>query len=69
MKKPNLVIIQKGDGVLIIQEAAYIEDGYFIVVSGADIIIYEIPPFGGEPIKISKHNTLTSAIESYNYLT
>jgi hypothetical protein len=62
------VVLMK-EGVITIQSARYIEDGWYIEIIGDDISLYEIPFGGGEPMVIGKYNTLLSAIEAANKLT
>jgi len=69
MNSKNLVLIQNYNGILTIQRADYIEDGFYIEVIGSEITIWEIPSYGGEARLHSKHATLNSAIEAFNYLT
>jgi hypothetical protein len=70
-QKPMLVagvVIIEGDKITI-QSAPYIEDGWYIEVIHNEITLYEIPQFGGEPIRIDGFNTLIGAIEKANSLT
>jgi hypothetical protein len=62
------VVLIKGDTITI-QPANYIEDGWYIEIVHNEITLYEIPQFGGKPIRISGHNTLMGAIEAANRLT
>lgn len=57
------------DGVITIQAAEYIEDGWYIEIINDEITLYEIPQFGGVPIKIDRFNTLLGAIQAANNLT
>jgi len=57
------------NGILIIQEADYIEDGWYIEVSGKGITLYEIPRYGGQEQKIDDYETILEAIEAGNALT
>ena len=57
------------DGVLTIQEAEYIEDGWFIEVRESDITLYEIPLYGGEESKTGEYKTILEAINVGNSLT
>ena len=42
------------DGKITIQEAEYIEDGFYIEVVGKEITLYEIPYGGGKEQKMVK---------------
>lgn len=57
------VILIKEDKI-IIQQSKYIEDGWYIEVMRNEINLYEIPQFGGDPIRIGGYNTLMDAIEA-----
>jgi len=57
------------DGVLIIQESEYIEHGWFVMIVGKEITLYEIPIGGGEQIFIDKFYSVNEAIESGKNLT
>ena len=57
------------DGKITIQEAEYIEDGFYIEVVGKEITLYEIPYGGGEEQKIGNYDTILEAIEYSKTLT
>lgn len=46
-----------------IQRDDYIEDGAYIEIVGTEITLYEIPQFGGEPIKIGNFTAIIEAIK------
>lgn len=67
MEKYVLLI---NSGTIIIQEAEYIEHGYFIKIEGSEITLYEIYYPGGESeVEVGKFSTLIEAIEHSNKLT
>jgi len=55
------IIIING-GKITIQEAEYIEDGFYIEVIGKEITLYEIPLYGGQEQEIGKYETIIKAI-------
>lgn len=58
------------DGKITIQEAEYIEDGWYIEIFEGVISLFEIPLFGGVPaIKIGDYQTIIDAINAKNKLT
>lgn len=57
------------EGKVIIQEAEYIEDGFYIEIIGKEILLYEIPQFGGEEQRIGNFDTIIEAIEYSKKLT
>ena len=57
------------DGKITIQEAEYIEDGYYIEVMGKEITLYEIPLYGGEEREVGKFETILEAIDHIKTLT
>ena len=59
MKK--YVMFVKGDKILI-QDAEYIEDGFYIEVYGSIITLFEIPMFGDQEQNIGQFNTIMEAI-------
>jgi hypothetical protein len=46
------------------QRAEYIEDGWYVEMIDEDIILWEIPYGGGEPMKIAGYWDLISAINA-----
>lgn len=64
----QLTLLVKGDKI-IIQDAPYIEHGWFIEVIHNEITLYEIPYGGGEPIRIDGFLTLAGAIHAASRLT
>jgi hypothetical protein len=50
------------DGVLTVQRAPYIEDGWYIEIDSS-IRVYEIPQFGGESELIATAPSLEAAFE------
>jgi hypothetical protein len=54
---------------IIFQRAEYIEDGWFVEMTDDNIVLYEIPLYGGEPIKIGAYYDIISAIKDGNNLT
>ena len=52
-----------------IQEAEYIEDGWYIELVKNVITLYEIPLFGGKESIIGVYHTIQSAIDKGNSLT
>ena len=57
------------DCKITIQEAEYIEDGFYIELIGNEITLYNIPYGGGKEIEIGKYNTILEAIEYSKTLT
>jgi len=57
------------DGKITIQEADYIEDGWYVEVIGGRITLYEIPLHGGKERTIGTYNTILDAINTGNALT
>jgi len=57
------------DGKITIQEAEYIEDGFYIEVVGKEITLYEIPYGSGKEQKIANYDTILEAIEYSKLLT
>jgi len=57
------------DGKITIQDAEYIEDGFYIEVIGKEITLYEIPLYGGEEQEINKYETILDAINASKTLT
>lgn len=62
------VFYKKGN-TFILQEAEYIEDGFYIEIKGNEFILFEIPLGGGEPIEIDTFYDLSYAIDYKNTLT
>jgi hypothetical protein len=62
------VMIEK-DGKITIQEADYIEDGWYIEIVENEITLYEIPLYGGEEQKIGEYTTILDAIIDGEALT
>ncbi|MBK7883486.1 MAG: hypothetical protein IPJ81_06605 [Chitinophagaceae bacterium] len=54
---------------VIIQEANYIEHGWYIEIIHNEITLWEIPYGGGEPIRISDFLTVAGAIHAAGRLT
>ncbi len=54
---------------IIIQEAEYIEDGFYIEIIGDKITLFEIPQFGGNAIRIAEFDTLMEALDYSEKLT
>ena len=67
MDKYTMFLAQ--DGKITIQEAEYIEDGFYIEVVGEEITLYEIPLYGGEGQEIGKYGSILDAIEYSKKLT
>ncbi len=67
--KEKWIMFIKEDGKIIIQEAEYIEDGFYIEIDGAEITLFEIPQFGGEVSEIGKFTTIIDAINFSKTLT
>ena len=57
------------DGIITIQEAEYIEHGWYIQIVGNEITLYEIPLYGGQEEKIGNYDTILDAIASSKTLT
>jgi len=49
------------NGILMIQRADYIEDGWFIEIDGSYFRLYEIPPGGGKAELIRIYKTFQEA--------
>lgn len=64
----KLITLINGNKI-IIQRAEYIEDGWYVVVSGTEIQLYEIPYGGGDPVFIGDYPTLIEAIRIGQSLT
>jgi hypothetical protein len=64
----KLVLYINGNKIQV-QRADYIEDGWYVVVNGDKIQLYEIPLGGGEAIFIGEHKTLLEAIRKGEALT
>ena len=64
----NYVLLRHGNTITI-QEADYIEDGWYIEIEGSTITLYEIPLFGGEPQKIGVYSSIIEAMDKGNSLT
>lgn len=52
-----------------IQEAEYIEDGWYIVIAENVITLFEIPLYGGQERLIGTYQTIIEAINVGNSLT
>lgn len=52
-----------------IQEAPYIEDGWYVEIIGATITLWEIPYGGGEAMELNIYPTIGEAIEAAKRLT
>ena len=70
-KTANEVYSVLATGVFIIQgnkitfqRAAYIEDGWYVEQIDEDIVLWEIPCGGGEPMRIGGYYDLISAIKA-----
>ena len=63
------VVLFDNDNKIVIQEANYIEHGWFIEIIGVEITLWEIPYGGGEPIRINSFLTLSGAINVGRNLT
>ena len=57
------------DNLITLQNADYVEDGYFIHIDKDKIELFEIPLYGGTPIPIGKYNTIIEAIAKSETLT
>ncbi len=58
------------DGLLIIQSASYIEDGWFIKCFDDETFeVYEIPQYGGEEEFLKKFTNIYKALEYAKSLT
>lgn len=57
------------NGIIIIQEAKYIEHGWFIRIENNVISLFEIPYGGGKEIRIDDFNTIPEAINASKQLT
>lgn len=64
----KLVLYINGNKIQV-QQADYIEDGWFVVVTGNKNQLYEIPQGGGEAIYIKEYETLLEAIRYGESLT
>ncbi len=53
----------KGEKI-IFQQASYIEDGWYVEMDDDNIVLWEIPYGGGEPMRVSSYYDLISAIKS-----
>ena len=62
------VLMLNGDKI-VIQRAYYIEDGCYIEIVGLLITLFEIPQYGGTPIKIGTYDTIIEAIKASETLT
>jgi hypothetical protein len=49
---------------MIFQRASYIEDGWYVEMTDDNIVLWEIPYGGGEPMRVSSYHDLISAIKS-----
>ena len=56
------------DNVITFQSAKYIEDGWYVEV-GDQIVLWEIPCGGGEPMKIGVFTDIISAVKTGIELT
>lgn len=66
MEKYTLHLI---DNKITIQEADYIEDGWYIEIVGKEVILYEIPLFGGQEVMVGSYETILHAINRGKELT
>ena len=66
MKKYTMFV--EGDNILI-QEADYIEDGWYVKIEEDKITLFEIPLYGGEERKIKEHKSIVNAISHSESLT
>lgn len=57
------------DNVLTIQEAAYIEDGWYIEIVGDTYSLYEISQYGGNEWLVGKYNNFKEALKKARSLT
>jgi hypothetical protein len=55
-------LILKGEK-LTIQRASYIEDGWYIEITGDEITLFEIPQYGGKEYEVGKYQTILEAIK------
>lgn len=62
-------IMFENSGIITIQEAEYIEDGWRIEIIGNLITLYEIPLHGGQESKIGNYETIIKAINAGKALT
>ena len=67
--KERLTTYVDENGVVTIQPAEYIEDGWVIEVSGASIRLFEIPHGGGEQMLVDSYDTIIDAIRAAKLLT
>jgi hypothetical protein len=63
-----MVLIVKGEKI-IIQDAEYIEHGWYIQIVHQSITLYEIPYGGGEPVRYDSYSTLLEALTAANTIT
>lgn len=66
MKKYTLY---EDNGVITIQKTDYIEDGGYLEIKENNIVLMEIPQYGGEPQIINQFKNLHYALKELEALT
>lgn len=63
IENENGVFYIKGEK-MIFQRANYIEDGWYVEMTDDNIVLWEIPNGGGNPMRIGGYHDLISAVKA-----